>query len=263
MVEPIAEIDESNEQYRLRREREDQLKLIAEHKVTEEISKLKWRYGSIIAGFAIGLTLLGYSQISDIPNKIESAMNSETTLAIIDQIKVKGKEVDTIYTDSFNLLSDLQKNRTVVVNDITKHLKQDSNFQKRIKGSNGDPGTNGKDGVNGKDGINGINGTDGKDSFNAGIIPPEQIGRFEVLNYSGDAFLTFTDLTPKKDIKFAAFILGSGFDPKIKHPPKTKDKFSFKVTSLKGEFEATAIIYYKNKNQSLPTPYLYNVIVKP
>lgn len=52
--------------YRIRRELEDRITLIAEEKMNEKISKLHWRYGSLVGAFIIGAAILGYTQISDI-----------------------------------------------------------------------------------------------------------------------------------------------------------------------------------------------------
>lgn len=257
---------EHDSYYRLRRELEDKLQSIAEEKVNEKVSKLEWRYGSIALGLILGASLFGYSEFSDIPKKIEDALNSETSKVAIKNIQEKEEKIDVIYTNSFNLLKDLEEDYSSVTEGIVTELKGDSNFQKRLRGSKGEPGKDGSNGTDGKDGINGLdgqNGINGKDGMYANILEPQEIGRFEVIQHSGESILTFTDTTKNNDVKFVTFILGPGFNPKIVNPKKSGSRFTFKITKVVSSFEATAIIHFKNENKKFTTPYLYSVIVSP
>jgi len=257
---------ESDYLYRIRRELEDRITLIAEEKMNEKVSKLHWRYGSLVGAFIIGAAILGYTQMSDIPNKIENALTNEATLNTIEQIKEKGKKVDEIYTTAFNHLTALEDNYKSVSDSIVKDLKQDVNFQKRIMGIKGEPGKdgiNGKDGIKGKDGINGKDGKDGKDGIYANLATPEEVGRFEVVKSQGKSILTFTDVTKESSIEFVTFILGAGFENPIVSPKRDGKKFTYLVTNVRFATEITAIVYYKTDPSGRAHPYLFNVTLNP
>lgn len=271
--------DEIRELYlhKVRSELERELSSIADGKIDKKISELHWKYGSVIGAVILSASIFGYSQISDIPEKIELALASETTLNTIDKIKEKGRQVDEAHTSSFILLRGLEDNYKNVTEDIANNLKQDFNFQKRIKGEKGDqglPGESGQDGINGingkdgNDGTDGKDGEDGKDGINgkdgvyADILSPEEVGVFDVVKSQGKVILTFSDRTKNESIEYVNFVIGPGFEDQVVSPSKNGNKFTYTL-SVKNSFEAIAIVFYKNDSKRIATPYLFNVRVNP
>jgi hypothetical protein len=158
--------------YRIKRELEDEIQLTAKKEVDFQISKLHWRYGSVLAGLALGAGLAGITAIYEIPNQIEESIRSEVTQELINGIRTQAAEIRSLHTSSIEWEQEIEDNYTSMMNEVVSLLKSDPEFQEISTGPQGIPGPQGDMGPRGLQGVPGEVGPPGETG------PEGRIGSF-------------------------------------------------------------------------------------
>ena len=156
-IEGLNEKISSEKERRIHSELESNLenkfnqKLLKNNK--EQFSKIK----CTIAIITVALGIFGITSITQVPKiiakKARTIIEDETSLAVVESLKKKISKIDSFYTKSqliYSNLEQLQSDVKKVKKDITPQivelLRSDNEFIKRTKGPKGEPGTPGDSG---------------------------------------------------------------------------------------------------------------------
>jgi hypothetical protein len=217
-----------------------------EAQVEEEIKKRTFKISVIFSTVAMLLGILGYTTWQEIPRIAKdtamATVQSETSLVVLEELKVKGEEIRFYHSKIKNLLDGLENDYSTVIKLVSLNVKNDDNFRLQIKGEKGEEGVPGKNGINGKEGAQGKKGEQGESAFPKkiiyGTISPsgnilsgqgftvikEKLGRYKVIFDSSFKQRPLILAMPESHKN-----LGSGIIISIVNDSKSKNSFSLET----------------------------------